>query len=337
MTGPVPATWAVDPEAAGAREVVPGVWRLRLPTSWPGIDHANAYLVDRDDGVMLVDTGPGGDATNLAALEHAVAATGHVLAEVRALVITHAHSDHLGVAREVLDASDAQLWMHPADGHFHDAIRDPDEIYARRTRRARQEGVPAERLDDFASVQEELQGGAGALVADHPLTEGTTLPSALGDWTVAPAPGHAPSQVLLLQPEHGVALVGDSLCVVFADWMDYGHSADPITEWLQTLDRIEALAPATSLPGHGRPLTDLPAVLATYRDGFAQMLAALRTELAAGGPGTAYALVERLHGPTPDGIEAIGHMTELLCALKHLRERGEVVRVDGDPHTYRAA
>lgn len=38
MVGPVPPSWAVDPGDAGVREVVPGLWRLRLPTAWDVIE-----------------------------------------------------------------------------------------------------------------------------------------------------------------------------------------------------------------------------------------------------------------------------------------------------------
>jgi glyoxylase-like metal-dependent hydrolase (beta-lactamase superfamily II) len=335
MTGPAPGSWAVEAGAAGARPVTDGVWRLRLPTSWPGIDHANAYVVEREDGIMLVDTGPGGDRSNAAALERALDATGHALADVRVLAITHAHSDHLGVARHVLDASGAELWLHPDDDHFHLAVREPERTYARREARARREGVPEARLDDFASVQEEVAGGAGDLRADHELLPGVTLPSALGDWEVVPAPGHAPSQVLLVQPEHRLAIVGDAICIAFGSWMDYGWTDDPVGEWQATLDALEGLGPIDfALPGHGRPITDVPPVIAEHRAGLDGLLDGVRRALG-DGSGTAYELMERVHGHTDDGIEAIGHMTETLCVLRHLRLRGEVERDVADTHTYR--
>jgi glyoxylase-like metal-dependent hydrolase (beta-lactamase superfamily II) len=326
MTGPPPSSWAVDPAAASAREVVPGVWRLRLPMSWEGIDHVNAYVVAREDGIMLVDCGAGGDPSCLEALTRAIAQTGHRLSDVRALVLTHAHTDHLGVAGAVLDASGATLYGHADSAHFHDVWREPELIAAKRRRRARLERVPERRLDAYADLREELAGTDGVRLPDRAIADGDRLPSALGSWEVVQTPGHAPSHVALLQRERGLLIAGDLVCIAFVPWMDYGYSADPVAETLASLDRIGGLGTLTlTLPGHGRPLFDLAATIAGHRAGFEARLDTLRGVLW-DSPGSGYALTERIWGVEND-IDAVGHLTEVVCLLRHLRLAGEVARV----------
>jgi glyoxylase-like metal-dependent hydrolase (beta-lactamase superfamily II) len=334
MAGPPPASWAVRPEDAGARLVTPGLWRLRLPMAWEGIDHVNAYVIERDDGgPVLVDCGTAGHPTCAGALEAAMAQAGHALEDVALLVATHVHSDHIGLAALVLERSGAELWAHPDDGHFYDAIRDGERITAARERRARQEGVPEARLEPYRTVLEETEGALAAVAPHRPLLRGTVVESALGPWQVLETPGHCPSHVCLVQPDQRLAIVGDLVCPVFVPWMDYGYSADPVAETLASLDVLEQAPPIdVALPGHGRPITDLGAVVGETRAGFAQRLDATRAAVARG-PAGGYAITTRMFGPEGD-LAATGHLTEVLAYLAHLRHRGEVVRDRTPDGTY---
>lgn len=333
MTGPAPATWEVDPSLASAREIVPGLWRLRLPLSWKGIDHVNAYVIAREDGVILLDCGPGGHPSCLEALNAGVAATGHELADVRVLALTHAHSDHAGMAQTVLAASGSELWAHPSNGHFYDVWRNPGRIAEARGRRARLEGVPESRLAAYADLDEELTGVDGPVAPDQPMRDGVLLASRLGFWEVIETPGHAPSHVALFQREHGLLLAGDTVCVAFVPTMDYGCSPDPYAESIAALDRLAALSPVTlTLPGHGRPIIELATVIAEYREGFAARLDAVRDQLAVRSQ-SGYELTERIWG-VEDDIPAVIHLSEVLCLLRHLRLTGEVVRTVDGTHQY---
>src|SRR4051794_22477508 len=282
MAGPPPTDWSVDPATAGAREVFPGIWRLRLPLAWEAIDHVNAYVIEGDE-LTLVDCGTAGHPSCAQALEVALDATGHALEQVRRLVLTHVHSDHMGLAQLVLDRSGAQLWAHPDDAHFYDAILDTERIVAARERRARQEGVPEHRLEPFRTAAEELEGALGPVTPTHHLTDGVTV----SGFEVKETPGHCPSHVCLIQNATGVAIVGDLICPAFVPWLDYGYSADPLAQTFASLDALDALGATLALPGHGRPIKDVRATIQDTRDGFAQRLGDPRRALDRG-PAGAY-------------------------------------------------
>lgn len=69
-------------------EVAPGVHRF-------DDGYVNFYLVDSGDGPVLVDAGFPGDYDEF---QTALGETGHALGDVRAVLVTHAHIDHLGFA-----------------------------------------------------------------------------------------------------------------------------------------------------------------------------------------------------------------------------------------------
>ena len=90
---------------AAARQVVPGLFVI--PT---GI--VNTFLIDAPDGCVLVDAGlPGHDADIL----RGVAESGRRPTDVRHLIVTHAHPDHIGSLAAVRSATGAAVYCHPAD------------------------------------------------------------------------------------------------------------------------------------------------------------------------------------------------------------------------------
>ncbi len=326
MVGPPPPSWAIDADGARAFALAPGLWQLRLPLAWHSIRSVNAYVIARDDGVILVDCGGAGDDSCRDGLELALGQAGFGVQDVSILVGTHTHSDHIGLAAWVIEHSGAEFWMHSDSGHFYDATREPERIADARGRRSRQEGVPESVIEQYRDVREETDGVLGAVEPHHPLLDGVRIDSSLGPWEVLETPGHCPSHVCLLQRERAVLIVADLVSAVFAPWFDYGYSLDPVADYLESLDRIEALGPfALALPGHGRPLESLPDAIALHRVGISERLAATHDAIATG-PAGAYEITRRVMGEPPDDGSFALRMTEILAYLNHLRVIGAIVR-----------
>jgi glyoxylase-like metal-dependent hydrolase (beta-lactamase superfamily II) len=87
--------------------VAPGIHRL-------GNDLVNFYLVEGDDGLTLVDAGLPGF---LGQLESLLGDGGRALRDVDAVILTHAHVDHVGVA-EAVRAAGAPVHVHEADAEM---------------------------------------------------------------------------------------------------------------------------------------------------------------------------------------------------------------------------
>lgn len=330
MAGIAPSDWAVDPSTAGAREVAPGLWRLRLPLAWPGNDHANAWAIDGvGGGIVLVDCGAAGDPGYGAALDVALAAAGRRIEEVELLVGTHAHSDHIGLAAHVIDRSGCPFWAHPATAALYDGFHDPDGIARKRTAFAQTEGVPSALLPGCGDTGEETDAVLRPVEPDVALRAGMTVPTALGTWEVLETPGHSPSQLALVQAERRTIVVADLVCAAFAPWFDIGYSPDPYGEWQASLARIRALDDdepfVTALAGHGRPMADLRTSLREHADGLAARLEAVHAAVVAE-PGGAWDVTRRGLRASPDPAASILAFDEGLGYLRHLHVTGRVVR-----------
>src|SRR5690606_1458177 len=91
-------------ETARAERIIPGIWRLRIPLPWPGVPHVNAYALSAGDGLVLVDTGTA-DRGDLRQVEFALSQIGRGLEDISLIVCTHAHVDHYGLAKPLVEAT----------------------------------------------------------------------------------------------------------------------------------------------------------------------------------------------------------------------------------------
>jgi glyoxylase-like metal-dependent hydrolase (beta-lactamase superfamily II) len=325
-------------EAPRTERVLPGIWRLRLPLPWPGVPHGNAWAVAADGGIVLFDTGMGGTG-RMRQLDLALAQAGFGVEDVRLLVCTHSHTDHYGLAAPICEASGAELWMHPAWEHVRLLADDPAAALEQRIEVARQSGVPLAGLERYREARKGSETGIDAIrIPDRDLLPGVEVETDLGTWGVYETPGHAPSHVVLHQPERKLLISGDHLLGRTVLFFDYGHSPDPVGEFLTGLNEIEPLEVDLCLPGHGRTFRDPGAKIAEARRQVDELLGKVRASLGEGDR-TAFEIVADIIGAENVNSPASAWALQIvLSCLDHMAIAGEVVTVDGtDPQRWHLA
>lgn len=174
-----------------AVQLADGVWRL--PTA--PLDAVNSFLLDGADGsLVLVDAGTrSAPRTLLAALD----GLGRRPGDVTHLLLTHAHNDHAGGARAVVDATGASVGAHEREA-----------VYLREGRMPRPDpSTRGGRL--LARVPGRVTGFAPVDVGTA-FRDGDVLPVA-GGVQVVHTPGHTPGHCSFLHPDSGVLLTGDAV------------------------------------------------------------------------------------------------------------------------------
>ena len=228
-------------------QVAAGVWRA-------GTRYVNWYIVDGGaEGLTLVDAGLPGYRSRLDA---SLAAIGRTRSDVRALVLTHGHIDHVGMAAP-LAAAGATVHLHPADAAL---AANP------RRNRTDRSVVPYLRYPPtVAFLAHCVREGAvrpPEMPASLPIAEGQVL-DVPGAPHVRHTPGHTDGSCVLEFREHGVVFVGDLLCTVSPV---SGRPARPQLQTrasnrdsdtaLESLDRLAGINARIVLPGHGGPWHD---------------------------------------------------------------------------------
>ncbi|MGK4584797.1 MBL fold metallo-hydrolase [Kitasatospora sp. HPMI-4] len=166
--------------------LAPGV--LRVATT----KRDNAFLVDGDDGLTLVDVGWAGAPK---VLLDALAGQGRKPTDIRRIVITHAHPDHVQGAAELRRLTGAKLLVHQADRAWLEAGRVPA------TGRS---GAFGRLIDRLPRLHWDPVGPDGIL-EDGELIEGSD------GLRVIHTPGHSPGHICLLHESTRTVLLGDAV------------------------------------------------------------------------------------------------------------------------------
>jgi glyoxylase-like metal-dependent hydrolase (beta-lactamase superfamily II) len=210
----------------------------------------NFYLVEEGGRLLLVDAGAPGDWDLLV---RAVADLGCRLEDLEAVLLTHAHADHIGTAERARTTASAPVWVHEADAAMASSGKSTSTDGKVRTYLLRAEF--------YRTLFSLLRRGATRIVPVRELStfaDGETL-ELPGRPRAVHAPGHSPGSAALLLEGHRVLLTGDVLAtrnpLTGRDGpqiMPSGLNNDT-PQALRSLAALEGIGADLLLPGHGEP------------------------------------------------------------------------------------
>jgi glyoxylase-like metal-dependent hydrolase (beta-lactamase superfamily II) len=188
-------------------EVLPGLYQVRTRGS-------RAYLV-MDKEITLIDTGSTGSGRKIL---RAVEELGRSPEDIKHIVITHFHLDHVGGLPELQNWIPAKTGVHLAEApHVESHAPLPNPFT---------HPLLAKICEPYL-----LRNDPGAARVDVQLNDGDELP-ALGGMKIVHAPGHTAGSISIHFPNRGVLLVGDAMQYKFGRLM--------LPSRLFTQDMIEA-------------------------------------------------------------------------------------------------
>lgn len=242
-----------------------------LPISIPTpfyVGDVNVYLI-REDPVTLIDVGPKTDEA-AEALRRGLAGHGLTFADVQRIVLTHAHEDHCGLARQVRDAAkNAEIYLHQWEsGHLVGRLSHEEN-----RRLLLRSGVPEKAFDEMRSLYEEISLLTDALDPEDllPLTDGEELEFAGGTMRVLHTPGHTPGSCSFFREADRTLVCGDCVLkritpnpILSPDPLDPDRRFPSLAEYMVSLARLRELRPTLAYGGHGEPVTDFEEIFNRY-------------------------------------------------------------------------
>jgi glyoxylase-like metal-dependent hydrolase (beta-lactamase superfamily II) len=291
-----------------------------------------AFALDRG-GLGLLDTGWESD-QGWAALTHGLAAMGGSIGDVRGVLVTHLHFDHLGLAERVRQASGAWVAMHPADASIigSPVHRDPAAAVASEVAFLISLGAdPDEAAADVGDPGDFEKFSAVAL-PDRLLEDGEHADFPGWRMRAVHTPGHTPGHLCFAEETTGLFFSGDHVLPRISPNISTTHDGapDPLDDYLRSLTAVSESEPAEVLPAHEwrfRGLADRTAQLRQHHEHrLAELLNAIRTR-----PGrTPWQLAAHLTWSRPweqyERRMRIFAVTETDAHLRLLATRGLIVR-----------
>lgn len=323
------------------------VHQIVLPTPWE-VGPVQIYVVESEP-LTLIDTGVR-DAPSWAALEAGLDQLGYGADDVRRVILTHFHGDHLGQAQRLREAgSGVEVLAHELEVTSIETFgEDRTEDAEAASALLREHGVPGDLVARQAQLRRRWIAEDAALceptTVDRTVREGERIGFKDLELEVIHAPGHTAGHLLLHEPRTRTLLTGDHLmgaAVPFTETYYEPGAPDPrdslarrprfrgLAAYLDNLRALRRRAFDVILPAHGgvvdRPSRCIDDAILFYEVRVQRVARTLEKLGATHGVATAWQVWQALFPKADPLTQMTRRMMMVIGALDVLEDEARVV------------
>lgn len=316
-------------------ELKAGVHRIPLPLPGDALRAVNVYALESDDGLTLIDSG-WDDVGTREALAAGLGRLSFELGDVRRVLVTHLHGDHLGQSTYISRTVGAEVSLGAGE-------KDSLEFFVANPQGSLEERFARLHMAGAEPLLPELRANAPDLSVDWDmpqryLHDAEVVQAGSRELRVLLTPGHTKGHVCFFEEATGLLFSGDHVLPHITP--SIGFEPKPTTyalaDFLDSLAAVRNLRAQQVLPAHGPVFEDLPGRVDELSEHHEQRLHESLLALATGAA-TPFEVAQVLRWtrrlvPFAE-LNLFNQMLATLETLAHLellRSQGKVVRQD-DP------
>jgi glyoxylase-like metal-dependent hydrolase (beta-lactamase superfamily II) len=234
-------------------ELFKGINQIKLPLLKVGPENVNVYIVEGNDGNLLIDTGwntP--EAFNALALE--MKNSGFAMKDITDIVVTHFHPNHIGLAGKIADITGAKITLSEIENYLLDSrYTHPETLISEMILFFMANGVPDWELKMLAEASFNIRNYVSPFKASRLLKDGDVISMAPYEFKAMITPGHSPGHICLYEPNKKYFFSGDHvLPEVVPNIAYHPQSGDnPLGAYVKSLNTLSELEVRFVFPGHG--------------------------------------------------------------------------------------
>ncbi|GIH28907.1 MBL fold metallo-hydrolase [Acrocarpospora phusangensis] len=333
----------LDKRLPAVEQVRPGLWSIPVPIPINPLRYVIVYALEHPGGVTLIDAGWNTDEA-YDALAAGLALAGYQMSDVQAVLVTHIHPDHYGLAGRIRENTGAWIGLHPADARLlHDRYDDSaiDQLIARERALLLRCGVPGLTAQELAGASMMIRHMVAMAAPDRLIEDGQHLDIPGWDLQARWTPGHSPGHLCFAEPTRRLLFSGDHVLAKITPIVAvHPQSApNPLADYLDALHAIAKLDVTEVLPAHEYRFTDLAARVDSVVGHHEDRLTEVATTVGQSDGITCWDLASRLTWSRPwDTIPPFMQRSannETLAHLVWLELKGQLTRTSGEPDIWR--
>ncbi len=226
-----------------------GITHIPLELPWQSPGFVNVYLIEDSDGYIMIDCGVNGD-KYFSLLKNYLEQEKIDLSEIKLLIGTHMHSDHIGLSSSLRDEGiPFALYKNSID--FLNEYNDWTLRYKDFITYAEKEGAPKSFLSDLNSIS--TPSYAGKVDTPDVLLEEGKIKNIKRNLSVIFTPGHDQSEISIHDLKSKVIFSGDHILPRITPFIPTVDSeSNLLNDFIISLEKIENINHEKIAPGHGK-------------------------------------------------------------------------------------
>lgn len=258
-------------ETALITEIAEGIYRFSIPIPLE-YSPVNVYFLAGKVPTLIDAAFAVPDAW--ASLKNSLSRLGYDVSDIKQILLTHGHVDHLGLASRIYEKSGAAVIMHPLEWVGVQAFQNPSaELDEMIKNRFNFWGIPEETQDMIAGFRHKLRViSMVPEAAVKTIEDGETIQAGDDQLFAIHCPGHTPGQMVWHLPEKNLAFTGDHVLKAISPnpdlYLPPQHGSwSGLPHYLASLEKVSALDGTVCFPGHGEEITELGERIAQIQKG----------------------------------------------------------------------